>query len=94
MIRLTWTELRIMRILSDGQAHTREELLECIDDKYTSFNNLQAALSIIRGKIRETGYMIICELYKGSIHYRCIQRLVTGLPFLSGSSKEEASKID
>ena len=77
-LRFSPTQRRILKLLSDGEPHRREELLRCIDEetdpkKFTADGrNLQKHLCLIREKIRPRGHDIVCQLLHRAIHYRHI----------------------
>lgn len=69
----TLTELAILRVLSDGQPHTKDELQKCLPDELTSASVVRAHVSNIRKKIHPE-QRIICEM-RGNrrIHYRHVK---------------------
>lgn len=72
----TTTQSRILRLLSDGRPHAREELRRLLSDDLSGFNNLQAHVSRLRKRLLLRGETVVCELHRGTIHYRHV-RLVS-----------------
>lgn len=74
--RLTPTQDRLYRLLSDGYPHSREELLrEALDDDLATAANLAPHISNLRKKIRSSGLGIFLQLISGRIHY-CMVRFL------------------
>lgn len=73
-IKFTPTERRILHRLADGMAHTRVELLTCLNDPDLSDNQvLSNHISRIKNKIEPYGETIICEYAARRIHYRHVR---------------------
>ena len=53
MINFTRTELALLRVLSDGMPHTKEELAKCLWDDLASMRAIPAHMCNIRKKLRE-----------------------------------------
>lgn len=60
----------IMRVLEDGERHTRDELVE--KSKSVSKTAIKIHISKLR-KLLPTSITIICELHSGGIFYRLIR---------------------
>lgn len=71
---LSPTQTRIIRVLSDGMPHPREELRQCIDGMAT-IGNISNHLSAARKILRPMGEDIVCELLRGAICYRHVRLL-------------------
>jgi DNA-binding winged helix-turn-helix (wHTH) protein len=65
-------EARIIQVLSDGMAHTRQELHQCLDDDLSRLSSIQFHISNIRRKLRGRGEDVVCVL-DGTIKYRHIR---------------------
>ena len=74
MSSYTPTQQRILDLLSDGQPHPREELLECIDDELSNPHNLPNHLCLLRKRL-PADHDIICQLLRNKIHYRHVRLL-------------------
>ncbi len=57
----TPTEVRILNVLSDGEAHTRKELMGCLNDELTGFGTLAVHIHGLRKKLRERGEFVVTE---------------------------------
>lgn len=68
----TPTQQCMLDVLSDGQAHTREELHACLPDEMGALSNIQAHLCAIRKQLRPIGQDILCEFKHRTLHYRHI----------------------
>jgi DNA-binding response OmpR family regulator len=58
---LTPTEMRILRVLSDGKKHTRAELLPCLWDEQSTPNAFNKAIHYLRKKLNQSRQDIACE---------------------------------
>ena len=74
---LTHTEQDIFCLLQDGNLHSRDEVLNCLREKYRTdddgkvlYVTIQNHLSRIRKKVMAKGYQIDCVLSKRKINYR------------------------
>jgi DNA-binding CsgD family transcriptional regulator len=76
--RYTPTEGILITLLSDGLAHSRDELLACLEDDQATYQNVKVHISHIRKKLRPRGEDIVCELTPGggrTPHYRHVRLL-------------------
>ena len=78
--RPTFTPIqqRIIDLLSDGMPHSREAILECLQDELV--NNQQAHkmhIMAIRYKLRPRGQDIICEYVRRRPFYRHVRLLAS-----------------
>lgn len=48
MAQASTTQQRILDVLSDGEQHTREELMGCLYDELGTLRNLSTHISILR----------------------------------------------
>ena len=65
MPNYTPTEQRIMTMLSDGQFHTRGQLMGCLGDELTAVGTLHVHLTNLRQKLRPMGQDIIFRNIEG-----------------------------
>jgi hypothetical protein len=56
----TPTEKRILNVLRDGQNHTKQELLACLNEDMPSKRLLSVTLFRIRKKLKTIGHDIVC----------------------------------
>ena len=70
----TPTEISILEVLSDGESHSRYEVLDCLDE-YTCMTTLRVHISNMRKKLRPQGHEIVCEIVNRGTHYRHIRLL-------------------
>lgn len=73
--RYTPTQRRMLDVLADGLPHNRQELHACLDDELTAPEAIKFHISTMRVTLRRAGQDIVCELYKGTIHYRHVRLL-------------------
>lgn len=74
MPKFTVTEERILKMLRDGQRHTKYELVTAINpNNLNSYAAMAMHISNIRKKLRPVGEDIICELSGRIIHYRHVR---------------------
>ena len=72
----TVTEWKMMRMLADGEPHTRKELHSCLEDELGRLLNIKPHLQAIKKKIRPLGEDIVCILGRGRlIQYRRVRVL-------------------
>lgn len=68
----TPTELAILRLLSDGQAHALGELHKCLPDELSAQSAVYRHVSSIRKRLRPSGQTIVCEIANRKCYYRHI----------------------
>ena len=66
----TPTELAILRLLSDGQAHALSELHQCLPDELSALSAVYVHVSNIRKRLRLSGQTIVCEIANRRCYYR------------------------
>lgn len=71
--KFTPTQRRILAVLADGDAHTPEELLKCLDDELATKPNLRVHLSLIRRHLRPAGQDILCVYVGRDYLYRHVR---------------------
>ena len=67
----------ILKVLSDGMAHRKQELHGCLMDELGSLTTVRVHLCHIRKKLRPIGEDIICELKNRNIWYRHVRLLAS-----------------
>lgn len=70
----TTTQKALLNLLSDGEPHKRQELMDVLGDELASRNALQCQLQLIRGKIKPA-QNIVCVLRNRTIHYQWVALL-------------------
>lgn len=58
---MTPTQQRMLSLLSDGKAHSAEELHACLEDELSALSNVRAHVSNTRSILRSAGLTIVCE---------------------------------
>ena len=71
----TPTEKRILALLSDGNRHTREEVLACLDDDLAEMKAIKPHVSRIRKKLNLIGEEIVCVARDRSYFYQHVRLL-------------------
>lgn len=78
--RFTPTQKRILSVLSDGQPHTKAELLDAIAEGAT-MNTFSVHLAAIREILRPSGQDVIPQYTgKRGANHNCLYRWVVLLP--------------
>lgn len=72
----TRTESKILRVLSDGLQHTKQELEECMDDKLAGRTAMNVHLHRIRKKLKPLDQLIVCEWRSRRLYYRRVNRYI------------------
>jgi hypothetical protein len=70
MSEWTPTQARMLKVLSDGMPHHRDELKACLHDELGSVSNIKAHLTAIRARLRRSGQDIVCQFHNGRYYYR------------------------
>lgn len=71
--RLTVTQRKMLDVLSDGMAHTREELRACLPDDLAANASISNHLRAIREVLRELGQTILTQYQKRRVIYRHVR---------------------
>lgn len=71
-VKFTPTETRLLKILSDGNRHHKDELFECLDDDMSSLNALAKAICLLRKKL-PNGDGILVEWWRRKRFYRLVR---------------------
>ncbi|MDB4786196.1 hypothetical protein OAG36_00530 [bacterium] len=79
-MKFTPTQERILKVLSDGRIHTKDELFNCLDDELADRNGsaVKRHLSIMRKQLRPNGQDIICEFFQRKRFYRHVRLIGRG----------------
>lgn len=67
---LTPVQYRMMKLLSDGNAHSREELQTCLEDDLAPITAVKFHISNLRKVLRDKGHGIISERREDTTYYR------------------------
>ncbi len=70
-------EKSILRVLSDGSTHTKEELLVVMPDTLTSVSTLRVHICKLRIKLKQKGHDIVCQIQNRRGLYRHVRLLAT-----------------
>ena len=74
-IEFTPTQQRLLKVLSDGERHEKDELWECLGDDKATGNNLRVHLTYLRKKLRAIGEDITTEFIYRKFTYRHVRLL-------------------
>lgn len=66
---------KMLKLLSDGLPHRREELHACLWDECGAVDNIQIHISHIRKALQPRGEDIVCQLIGYSRQYRWVRLL-------------------
>ena len=72
IIGYTPVELRLLRVLSDGDRHSAEELLTYLSDDMGSLDNVAFHMSNLRKKLAKSSCSILCEKTRARSYYRLV----------------------
>lgn len=75
----TPTETKLLNVLSDGQAHTREELRVCLTDELVGPKALSVHIYRIRKMLNTRGETIVCEFRYRKYYYRHVRLLASAV---------------
>jgi len=73
--KLTATERRLFQMFSDGEPHTKAELITCLNDELADCHAMQLHLTRMRPKIREQGLLVVTQYISGRVHYRMVRAI-------------------
>ena len=76
-MRISPTQERILKALSDGMPHHRDELHKCLNDEFAEITAIEYHISTIRKVLRPLGQDIICEYANRKRFYRHIRLLAS-----------------
>jgi hypothetical protein len=71
----TPTQVRMLRLFSDGMPHTKEDLHGCLPDELSAVEAIRFHICLLREKLRPIGQDIVCELDHGKTYYRHVRML-------------------
>lgn len=83
--KLTPIEKKILRVLSDGGLHPRQELMDCLGDPLSTKFNLHVHLSNLRKKLLPLNQTVCCVV-QGRV--RSYRRMVLYVPPFETESEE------
>jgi DNA-binding winged helix-turn-helix (wHTH) protein len=66
----TPTQEKILVVLADGKPHSRQELIDCLEDTIADRKNLNVHLSNLRVRLRSIAHDVVCVLKNRKIFYR------------------------
>ena len=75
----TPTQQRIVDLLSDGRAHTREEVQKCLVDELGPVENIRPHLTSLRKILRPHGKDIACQLLNRKSYYVLVRVLASAV---------------
>jgi hypothetical protein len=70
IVRFSNIQYKIVKMLSDGMRHTKEELATCLTNGKGPPEGIEPHITSIRKQLRPLGQDIICEVYNRKTHYR------------------------
>jgi len=68
----TPVELRLLKILSDGERHDIRELLQYLNDDLANPSNVRFHVCKLRKKLTKARCSILCERDNGTAYYRLV----------------------
>jgi DNA-binding winged helix-turn-helix (wHTH) protein len=74
---LTKTQYAIIHALSDGQGHSKDELLRCLPDDLASVGAVRVHVCRINKVLRPMGEEILCVYDGRTVKYRHIRHIGT-----------------
>jgi len=73
----TPTQESILKLLSDGFYHTRQELLDCLNNPDAGRTHLNNTLTCLRRRLRPRGHDVVCTIQHKRVGYRLVRLLST-----------------
>lgn len=73
----TPTQRAILRVLSDGEPHLKEDLLSAMPDDLCSVENLRNHISGLRKRLPPDQY-VVCVLRYRRVYYQHVKSLFSG----------------
>jgi hypothetical protein len=74
--RMTPTEERLMAVLGDGEPHSREELVACLNDELSSWDSVKSTISVLRKKLHPGRQTIVCQVLNRKFKYRLVGLII------------------
>lgn len=68
-LKFTPTQMKLLAVLADGEPHSRDELIRCLDETADA-RNLKTHICNLRGKLRRVGHDVVCQYVRRGLHYR------------------------
>lgn len=73
--KLTPTQQRIWDVLKDGQPHTKDELVACINDELSPRNTIHVHLTYLRRKLPPGMLLVAITRGTGKTAYRLMREI-------------------
>lgn len=77
MPEFTPIQSKMLKILSDGINHSKEELHTCLNDELCPVKNVYQHVTLLRRKLQTVGQDVVCVFYKGRYLYRHVRLLAS-----------------
>lgn len=90
-LELTPTQERLLGVLSDGQPHSADKLLGCLNDELADRRLLHVHLCYLRKKLLPFNHGILVQFIKQRVYYR---RIIFYTPPLEQSCFQEPLASD
>jgi hypothetical protein len=72
---LTVTQKKILKVLSDGLPHHRQELHLCLPDDLSGITAVRRHIFEIRKYVKSKRQDILCQFIKGKLYFRLIRTI-------------------
>lgn len=74
---MTPTHKRMMRILLDGEMHTKREMVDCLWDEASNPNTIHYHITTLRKALRDkkSGMQVVCISLGRSVRYQLVRLL-------------------
>ena len=73
-VQFVGVQLRMMKLLADGQQHTKRELHGCLSDDLGPLRNISAHVTAINKKLRRVGHEVVCvSRGHAGVRYRLVR---------------------
>lgn len=74
--KMTHTHKLLLKVLGDGNPHSRAEVFEAMEDEWMSWDTVLKHISNLRLLLKPQGYDVICQYSRLRYQYRLIRTLV------------------
>lgn len=71
----TLTQVRMLRVLSDGRPHSKMELWHCLEDDLSAITAIKPHLTRIRKRLNPKGEDIVCVVNHRRNYYQHVRLL-------------------
>lgn len=75
---LTPVQSRILKVLDDGEPHSREELQKCLNDDLAPDTAVKWHINSLRVILAKRGRGILCDKRSGQAYYRQVMFISSG----------------